>query len=103
MSPYLDKDENIINEDYIIMRIIISSKVKEWQQANQEEVVTLPTIIPKTIEAKPKEPRKELTQFALQAPAKFMEYETKNGAGSNLFLHSMIVKWEAKETAVAEK
>ena len=40
MSPYLDKDENIINEDYIIMRIIISSKVKEWQQANQEEVVT---------------------------------------------------------------
>jgi hypothetical protein len=50
MSPYLDKDESIINEDYIIMRIIISNKVKEWQQANPETVITEPTIKEKKIE-----------------------------------------------------
>lgn len=54
MSPYLDKDENIINEDYIIMRIIISNKVKEWQKANPEEVVEKPIEIVKKIEPKVK-------------------------------------------------
>jgi hypothetical protein len=103
MSPYLDKDENIINEDYIIMRIIISNKVKEWQQANPETVATEPTIIEKKIELKAPEPRKELTQFTLQAPAKYMEYETKNGADSNLYLYSMIVMWNGLESEVATK
>ena len=103
MSPYLDEDENIINEDYIIMRIIISNKVKEWQKANPVTVVKEPRVIEKKIEPKATEPRKELSQFALQAPAKYMEYETKNGADSNLLLYSMAVKWvEAIGTAVAK-
>jgi hypothetical protein len=41
----LDEDENIINEDYIIMRIIISNKVKEWQKANPVTVVKEPRVI----------------------------------------------------------
>ena len=94
MSPYLDKDENVINEDYIIMRLKITSKVKEWQKANPEEVVKSPDVtLPKVIEKNKKE-RKELTQYAIDAPARYMEYETKNGADSNLLLHSLIVKWE---------
>jgi hypothetical protein len=87
------------------MRIIISNKVKEWQQANPEEVRKEPRVIQNPIDPKPKSkatPRYELTQFGLQAPAKYMEYETKNGADSNLLLYSMAVKWAgAKETANA--
>jgi hypothetical protein len=32
-----------------------------------------------------------------------MEYETKNGADSNLYLYSMIVQWKEKEAEVATK
>ena len=36
------------------MRIIISNKVKEWQQANPEEVRKDPRVIQKPIDPKPK-------------------------------------------------
>ncbi len=105
MSPYLNNNEDVIDEEYIILRLKITNEIKRWQEANPETIVTKPTIIQKVSE-KIKEATPaiadKLDKYALNAPAKYMEYETKNGYNENVLLYSMVVRWQSGEVSATQ-
>ena len=81
MKPYLDEDQKVFNEDYIMLRVKITQEVAKWKQNNQEEEKISQNPDIKFIEdaiAPSGEPEAKLASFKLDAPAKALEYETSN-------------------------
>jgi len=96
MQPYVDEDQKVFNEDYIMLRIKITQEVAKWKQNNPEEENSQNPVISYVKEAISSlvEPTQKLSTFRLDAPGKGLEFETRNEGNGLIKLYTSLVSWE---------